>query len=99
MTQKVLASKLRVSESTISHWENGKQPTVEHMNALVVALGLSADELLSARGVTLTPIEAADLPLDLISSLLKLDADALDDVRKLVVRLANAGRLQVELPR
>lgn len=94
-SQKLLANKLRVSESTISHWETGTPPTVDHMNDLVTALGLSADEMIVARGVRLTPIEAADLPLELIDALLtiqKRDPQALEDLIPFVVRLAGKDR-------
>lgn len=95
LTQLQLAKKLRVSESTISHWESGTLPTLEHMNDLVTALGLSADELVAARGVRLTPIEAADLPLELIDALLTIkrkDPQALDDLIPFVIQLAGKDR-------
>ncbi len=47
-----------------------QQPTVEQINVLVSTLRLSAEELLRAMGVNLTPPAAAKLPRPLIELLL-----------------------------
>lgn len=46
LTQKELAEKCGVSESTIINWENGKSlPNMRKLNALERALGISLDHV------------------------------------------------------
>ena len=46
LTQKELAEKCGVSESTIINWENGKSlPNMKKLNVLENALGLSLDHV------------------------------------------------------
>ena len=90
-TQKDLAERLDTSTTTISNMEREEtMPSVEQVNALVIALQLSPEDLLRAMGVRLTPLAAARLPRDLVQALLALDPLVLQGVTTLVVQAAQA---------
>jgi transcriptional regulator with XRE-family HTH domain len=73
-TQDELAERLGVSRAVVSRWENGHTPPTvpEQVNALVLALGLSPEELLREMGVRLTSPAAARLPRELTELLLAM---------------------------
>lgn len=73
-SQAELGERIGISASTVSNMENDKHaPTVPtNVNALVVALGLSAERLLEAMGVTMTPPAAARLPRGLVLAAIQL---------------------------
>lgn len=65
-----LATRIGQSASTIRRLESGgTEPSVEQINALVAALPISAEELLSAMGVHLSLPLAARLPRQLVDLL------------------------------
>lgn len=98
-TQLELAERLETSTTTISNMEREETvPSVEQVNALVVALGLSPEELLRAMGVRLTPLAASKLPKELIQSLLALDPETLQGVTRLAAQAARATPQQQPRP-
>ena len=47
-SQKEIASALGVTESAVSHWENGRYlPTVDKLQQMAKILGVTVDELLA----------------------------------------------------
>ncbi len=101
MTQRELADRLVTSESTISNLEREQhRPIVpDQVNGLIIALRLSAEELLSAMGVNLTTPAAARLPHVLVSSLLRLSPDELDAIMTLAMHAAGTERSVPNLSR
>ena len=67
-------------------------PSVEQVNDLVLALRLSAEELLRRMGFKLTPPAAAKLPRELVLGLLEMDAEEIRGVTLLVARAGSAPR-------
>jgi len=98
LTQEDLAARISTPEATasaaaVSNWENElNPPSVEHFNRLVIALRLSAEELLQRLGYHVTPPAAARLPQSLVRGLLALDDEALRGVTLLVERAAEGSR-------
>lgn len=90
-TQLELAERMQTSATTISNLEREQSmPSVEQVNALVIALHISPEQLLGAMGVRLTPPAAARLPRSLVMSLLSLDPVVLQGVTLLVEQAALA---------
>ena len=74
LTQAELAEKVGVDRTIVSKVERERiSLTVAQVNALVQALPISAEQLLRAMGVHLTPPAAARLPRELVGYLLDLD--------------------------
>jgi len=70
-TQDEVGSRVGVSASTLSRWENELgPPEIKYIDKLVLALGLSPEELLQAMGISMTPTLAARLPRELVLDLL-----------------------------
>lgn len=98
LTQEQLAERVSTPDATasataVSNWENEMNPpSVEHFNRLVVALRLSAEELLQRMGYNVTPPAAAKLPQTLVRALLALDEEALRGVTILAERAAPGSR-------
>ena len=92
-TQIELAERMQTSATTISNLEREESvPSVEQVNALVLALRISPEQLLGAMGVRLTPPAAARLPRSLVTSLLALDPVVLQGVTLLVERAAQGSQ-------
>lgn len=73
LSQRELASRLVISETTVSNWKRGvRPPTIEMVNAVCALLALSPDTLLRAIGIELHPPAFAKLPRDLQDDLLFL---------------------------
>ena len=73
LTQEELAERLGTSPTTVSNWEREEVgPDREQVNAIVVALGLSPEVLLSRMGYRLTPPAASRLPRELLRLLLEM---------------------------
>lgn len=90
-TQADLAERVSVSTTTVSNWEREESvPNADQVNALVLALRLSAEELLRMLGYQLTPPAAARLPRELVSALLAMDEETLRGVTLLASRAAQA---------
>ena len=98
-TQQDLADRMRTSASTISNLEREQHPPTvpDEVNALVIALGLSPDLLLTKMGVHMTPTPAVRLPRDLLEILFRLDAEQLTVVRRLARGLLSETRDRREL--
>lgn len=78
-TQGDLAERLGVSVSTLSRWESEiRLPDLQQVNALVVALGLSAEDMIQSMGLSLLPPMAARLPRELVLELLQRGPEELD---------------------
>jgi HTH-type transcriptional regulator / antitoxin HipB len=88
-TQAELAERVGIDRSAVSMWERGKQVPANpaQFNAIVGALGLSAEDGLRALGYHIFPPAASRLPRDLIEVLLEMSPEQhralLDFVRPL----------------
>lgn len=93
-TQVEYADRINTSATTVSNWERGvTKPGIEDINTICAALGLSADVLLMALDVLLTPAAASKLPRDLVLDMLALDQEDLAALGKAArgLRLAHDG--------
>lgn len=78
LSQKEVADRLQLSETTVSNWVRGKRPpTLEYINSVCALLGISADSLLRAIGIELHPPAAARLPKDLLQDALSMNPEGL----------------------
>ncbi len=89
MSQDELAERLGVSASTISNMENSHhRPTIpKNFNALVLALGLSPEELLRAMGVEMTPAPTTRLPRGLVRAAIQLPPARLAQLEEIALGL------------
>lgn len=92
-SQKQLAERLKTSESTVSHFENEQNaPTVpDAVNALVLALNLSPEELLMGMGVRMAPGQSHRLPAALVRKLLTLTPEQLDSLTMILPEPPSSG--------
>lgn len=87
-----LATRVGQSPSTIRRLESGDtEPSVEQGNALVAALPISAEELLSAMGVHLSLPPAARLPRQLVDLLGDLNPEQFETLIRLLRERRRAG--------
>jgi transcriptional regulator with XRE-family HTH domain len=85
MTVEQLAERLGRAPSTVRRIEaESVEPSVAQINILVAALPLSAEGLLRAMGVHLTPPAAARLPRRLVQALLAMPPQRLAALTELV---------------
>jgi transcriptional regulator with XRE-family HTH domain len=73
LSQTQLAQAVGVQRSAVSHWEQGKNPSVNHMREIAVAAGVQFEWLATGRG-EMTP--SRDTMLDSVSA---VDALLVDD--------------------
>ena len=72
-SQVEFAERVGVSPATVSNWEREVTPPgIDDVNKLCMGLSISAETLLTAMGVNLTPPLAARIPRALILALLEL---------------------------
>jgi transcriptional regulator with XRE-family HTH domain len=75
ISQRDLAERMDLSETTVSNWVRGiRPPALENINAVCAILEISADTLLRAIGIELHPPAAAKLPAAFLKDLLALDS-------------------------
>lgn len=91
-TQTELGERVEEAMTTISNWETERiRPSIEQGNALVIALGLSAEMYWRACGVVLTPPAAARLPRTLLEKLLALPPEKLRSLEDILPESATDG--------
>lgn len=92
LTQRELADRMGTSESTVSNLEREQHPPTvpDQVNDLVLALNLSAEELLSEMGVRMAPASASRLPQPLVERLLKLSHEQWEALMRILPPLDGA---------
>lgn len=96
-----LAKRLgRKSKATVYALESGQQePTIKDLNVLARELHLSVEAMLLALGARINPPEAATLPHELVSLLLRLSPNEYPAVEAQALgQLARRGRSQRSTP-
>lgn len=95
MSPEELAKRLGRDKTIVYRLEREEQlPSIKHINALVAALPLSAEQLLRACGVHLNPPEATKLPKRLVDLLLPLGPEGWEDLIGFLERLRASGTAQ-----
>lgn len=88
-TQLELAERMNASTGKISRWENDSRhkPGIDDINRLSTLLPISADVLIQALGINLSPPAASRLPRELLEDLLALDPGSLSIVAEVAAAL------------
>lgn len=91
-TQPELAERTGETVTTVSNWETERvRPSIEQGNAIIVALGLSAERYWQACGALLTPPTVARLPRTLLEKLLALPPEKLRSLEDILPESATDG--------
>lgn len=94
MTQKDVADAMRVTEATVSRWENDENPpSRRRLQDLINLLDLPRDDFVQAIGVPAVPQGAGKIRPSLLRYVAQLSPDAQEDLERFVRRF---GRLTGE---
>lgn len=92
LTQAQLAERAGIADATISRVERGRlHPSADLIGKLATALGVTADDLLKRRVPSKTP-KTRPAIAKLVAAVEGLDDGQIDDVRRGIALLLEAGR-------
>lgn len=95
LRQQDLAKRLGVTQSTLSHWENGVyEPDISAIHKMCIILDVSADYLLGRAAVSETPSEPVTIPI-LGSVPAGIPLEAIEDVlgwEEIPASMCNGGQ-------